>query len=146
MATKHTHTLSANGVASNGVKAILKNYRQSPRKVRLVADMIRGKSVMHAQQALAFTPKKTSPAIAKLLNSAIANARQSGFSAENLFVKSITVDKGIVMKRMRPFARGRAGRINKATSIIKLELVSISNMKSAKKSSRAGSKQPVTGN
>lgn len=104
------------------MKALLKNYRQSPRKVRLVADLIRGKSVGEAQRALRFLPKKSSPTVQKLLDSAVANARGRGLSPEGLFVKNITVDKGAVMKRYRPFARGRAGSVRKTMSIISLEL------------------------
>ena len=104
------------------MKALLKNYHQSPRKVRLVADLIRGKSVPAARAALMYLPKKSSPAISKLLDSAIANARASGASADNLFVKKITVDKGAVLRRARPFARGRAGAVRKTMSIINLEL------------------------
>ncbi len=101
------------------MKALLKNYHQAPRKVRLVADLIRGKSVAQAREALTFLPKKSSPVLAKLLNSAVANA---GRSADDLFVKTITVDKGAVMKRGRPFSRGRSGTLHKELSIIFLEL------------------------
>lgn len=104
------------------MKALLTNYHQSPRKVRLVADLIRGKSVAAARAALLYLPKKSSPAIGKLLDSAIANARSTGASAENLFVKTITVNKGAVMRRARPFARGRSGSIRKTMSIVFLEL------------------------
>jgi len=104
------------------MKATLKNYHQSPRKVRLVADLIRGKSVPAARAALSFLPKKSSPVIGKLLESAVANARSSDLSAEQLFVKKITVDKGSVMRRSRPFARGRSGTIRKTMSIVYLEL------------------------
>lgn len=104
------------------MKALLKNYHQSPRKVRLVADLIRGKSVPAARAALMYLPKKSSPAIGKLLDSAIANARSQGNAPENLFVKTITVNKGTVLKRARPFARGRSGSIHKEMSIIALEL------------------------
>ena len=104
------------------MKALLTNYHQSPRKVRLVADLIRGKSVSAARAALLYLPKKSSPAIGKLLDSAIANAGVQGASAENLFVKTITVDKGLVMRRGRPFARGRSGTIRKTMSIVRLEL------------------------
>jgi len=106
----------------NPMKAKLTNYHQSPRKVRLVANLIRGKSVERARAALKFLPQKSSPAIEKLLSSAIANARNAGFTAENLFVKTITVNKGAVMKRARPFARGRSGTIRKTMSIVCLEL------------------------
>jgi large subunit ribosomal protein L22 len=104
------------------MKALLKNYHQSPRKVRLVADLIRGKSVPAARAALLYLPKKSSPAISKLLDSAVANARQTGAEPANLFVKKITVDKGLVMRRARPFARGRSGSLRKAMSIVFIEL------------------------
>ena len=114
------------------MKALLTNYHQSPRKVRLVADLIRGKSVAAARAALLYLPKKSSPAIGKLLDSAVANASSAGAVAENLFVKTITVNKGIVMRRARPFARGRAGSIRKTMSIVFLELGTVA--KAAKKS------------
>ncbi len=104
------------------MKAFLKNYHQSPRKVRLVADLIRGKSVRDAKMALSFLPKKSAPAIEKLLDSAVANARSQGVATEDLVVRSITVDKGMVMRRSRPFARGRSGRLLKRMSMINLEL------------------------
>ena len=104
------------------MKALLTNYHQSPRKVRLVADLIRGKSVGAARMALQFLPKKSSPAVQKLLDSAVANARGQGISPESLYVKKITVDKGAVLRRSRPFARGRSGAVRKTMSIIFLEL------------------------
>ena len=107
------------------MKATLTNYHQSPRKVRLVADLIRGKSVPAARAALLYLPKKSSPVIENLLDSAVANARSRGESAENLFVKTITVDKGAVLRRHRPFARGRAGSVRKTMSIVNLELGTI---------------------
>ena len=116
------------------MKALLTNYHQSPRKVRLVADLIRGKSVPAARAALSFLPKKSAPAVSKLLDSAVANARASNFSAEQLFVKKITVDKGTVMRRSRPFARGRAGSVHKTMSIVALELSPLQEAGSAKRS------------
>ena len=104
------------------MKALLTNYHQSPRKVRLVADLIRGKSVPAARAALLYLPKKSSPAIGKLLDSAIANASSSGKNIEDLFVKTITVNKGAVLRRRRPFARGRSGTIRKVMSIVFIEL------------------------
>lgn len=104
------------------MKALLTNFKQSPRKVRLVADMIRGKRALVARDLLAFTPKKSAPEIEKLLASAISNARQQGMNPEDLIVKTITVDKGAVLKRFMPKARGRAGRIHRTMSIVKLEL------------------------
>ena len=119
------------------MKALLTNYHQSPRKVRLVADLLRGKSVVQAKAALAFLPKKSSPAVAKLLDSATANARNMGAAVEDLFVKKITVDKGMVMRRARPFARGRSGTIRKTMSIVFLELGTVSKADSKKKSKSA---------
>src|SRR6185436_7223915 len=104
------------------MKALLTNYHQSPRKVRLVADLIRGKSVAHAKAALMFLPKKSSPAIEKLLDSAVSNARQMGADASNLFVKTIQVNKGIAMRRFMPKARGRANRFQKTMSIVSIVL------------------------
>ena len=104
------------------MKALLKNYHQSPRKVRLVANLIRGKSVSHARAALSFLPKKSGPAIVKLLDSAVANASQKGAESDSLYVKTISVDKGATMRRFRPFGRGRSGAIHKTMSIVKLEL------------------------
>lgn len=121
------------------MKALLKNYHQSPRKVRLVADLIRGKSVPAARAALTFLPKKSSPAISKLLDSALANARVAGNTPENLFVKTITVNKGAVLRRSRPFARGRAGSIRKTMSIVSLEL---GTQVLAKKTSKKRSQRP----
>ena len=82
------------------MKALLTNYHQSPRKVRLVADLIRGKSIAQAKAALMFLPKKSSPAIEKLLDSAVSNARQVGADTDNLFIKTIQVNKGLVMRRL----------------------------------------------
>ena len=120
------------------MKALLTNYHQSPRKVRLVADLIRGKSVPAARAALLYLPKKSSPAISKLLDSAVANARQTGAEAADLFVKKITVDKGLVMRRARPFGRGRSGSIRKTMSIVFLEL----GTQSAPKKKSASSSKP----
>ena len=98
------------------MKAILKNYRQSPRKVRLVASLVSGKSVSVANTQLFFLPKRSALPIRKLIASAIANATNSGLSIDNLYIKSLTVDKGIVLKRMMPRAYGVGKRINKRTS------------------------------
>lgn len=104
------------------MKAYLKNYRQSPRKVRLVGDAISGKKVGDAMLYLSFLPKRAAGPVSKLLASALANAKQSGEKIEDLVVSSIRVDKGIVLKRMMPRARGSAFRINKRTSHITLSL------------------------
>lgn len=105
------------------MKAFLKNYRQSPRKVALVAGLIKGKRVADALVSLDNLPKRASLPIKKLLISAISNAKQAGINEENLFVENITVNKGIVMKRIMPRARGSASRINKRTSHVMLTLI-----------------------
>ena len=104
------------------MKAFLKNYRQSPRKVRLVANLIKGKNINLALSELDFLPKRAGFPIKKLLLSAIANATSNGISKDNLYIKELTVDKGIVMKRMMPAAMGTGHRINKRTSHITLTL------------------------
>ncbi len=105
------------------MKASLSNYRQSPRKVRLVANLIKGKKVSDAEVALSFLVKRASLPISNLLNSAVANAKQNnGIDKENLFVKNLTVDKGIVMKRFMPRARGMSSAINKRTSHVLIVL------------------------
>ena len=104
------------------MKAFLKNYRQSPRKVRLVAGLIKGKSVAEAIAELDFLAKRAGLPIKKLLLSAVANAKQMGLEKENLFIKELRVDKGIVMKRMMPAAMGTGHRINKRTSHLNLLL------------------------
>lgn len=105
------------------MKASLKNYRQSPRKVRLVADLVRGKSVEQALIELQYLPKRASDVMMKLISSATANAENNfKVKPETLIVKDISVDQGITLKRYRPRARGVAKRINKRTSNIKLSL------------------------
>lgn len=104
------------------MKASLTNFKQSPRKVRLVADMIRGKKVAIARDSLVFLAKKSSPEMIKLLNSAIANARQQGMNPDDLIVSKISVDKANVIRRFKPMARGRAAGIRRTMSHINLEL------------------------
>ena len=105
------------------MKAILKNYRQSPRNTRLVEDAIVGKSAIDAIDQLRFMPKRAAMPVLKLLESALVNAMNTtGVDKNDLIVKSIRVDKGIVLKRMMPRARGSAYRINKRTSHVAIEL------------------------
>jgi len=105
------------------MKATLKQYRQSPRKVRLVADLVRGKKVDRALTDLEFASKRASSVLRKLLNAAIAGAKHD-FKAnkEDLFIKEITVDQGPTLHRWRQRARGRATPINKRTSNITVVL------------------------
>ena len=104
------------------MKAFLKNYRQSPRKVRLIADLVRGKKVQDALTTLKFVDKRASGPFAKVIESAVANAKDQGKNIENLFIKTVAVDKGVVYKRFMPRARGSASRINKRNSHIRVEL------------------------
>ena len=104
------------------MKAFLKNYRQSPRKVRLVVDLVRGKEVEKALQVLTFVNKRAALPIEKLIRGAVANAKSTGTDTAKLFITKITVDKGVVQKRFMPRARGAAARINKRSSHITLEL------------------------
>lgn len=104
------------------MKAFLKNYRQSPRKVRLVAGLIRGKNVGEAVAELDFLAKRAGLPIKKLLLSAVANAKNMGIDTDNLYIKELRVDKGITMKRMMPAAMGTGHRINKRTSHLNIML------------------------
>lgn len=105
------------------MKANLKNYRQSPRKVRLVADLVRGKKVSQALLELKYLPKRATEVMTKLISSAVANAKNNfKVSADDLVIKEISVDQGVTLKRYRPRARGVAKRINKRTSNIALTL------------------------
>ncbi|HEU5139003.1 MAG TPA: 50S ribosomal protein L22 [Bacillales bacterium] len=100
-------------------KASAKQIRISPRKARLVVDLIRGKQVGEAFAILKNTPRAASPLVEKVLKSAIANAEHNyEMEPDELSVHRIYVDEGATMKRFRPRAMGRAGRINKRTSHI----------------------------
>lgn len=104
-------------------KAHLRYLRIAPRKVRLVADSIRGKSIREAELVLKFMAKKSAGSVSKLLQSAIANAKHNfNLEKESLFVKNITVDKGPVQKRFMPRARGSASSIHKHSSHITITL------------------------
>jgi large subunit ribosomal protein L22 len=104
------------------MKAFLKNYRQSPRKVRLVTELIKGKRVAEGFVYLENLPKRASLPMKKLLSSAVSNAKNLGISEENLYIDNIVINKGIVLKRMMPRARGSASRINRRTSHVLLTL------------------------
>jgi|SRR3989344_4897133 len=117
------------------MRAFLKNYRQSPRKVRLVASAIRGKRVSEALVALSALPKRATAPLKKLLESAIANAKHGGEAKEmqSLFIKEIQVNKGVTLKRSLPRAMGRATPINKRSSHVTLILGEKENNKTTKK-------------
>ncbi len=103
--------------------ATLRYLRMAPRKVRLVADLVRGKSVEDALKTLRFTPKVASRPMKKLIESALANAENNhGLDIDILWVKEIRVDEGPTLKRFRPRAQGRAFPIHKRTSHISVVL------------------------
>ena len=105
------------------MKASLYNYRQSPRTVRLVANLIKGMKISDAEVSLSFLPKRASLPILKLLRSATANAEKNfNMKKDSLIVSDVRVDKGIVLKRMMPRARGSGARILKRTSHVVLIL------------------------
>lgn len=100
-------------------RAVARYVRISPRKARLVVDLIRGKEVGEAISILRHTPKAASSIVEKVLNSAIANAEHNySMNPNDLVISEIYVDPGPTMKRFRPRAQGRASRINKRTSHI----------------------------
>jgi large subunit ribosomal protein L22 len=104
------------------VKAQLSNFRQAPRKMRMVANVVRGKKVSDALVNLDFVAKKAALPIKKLLQSAVANAKNLDMPVENLMVKTIKVDSGSILYRRMPAARGSAHPIRKRTSKISVEL------------------------
>jgi large subunit ribosomal protein L22 len=93
------------------MKASLSNYRQTPRKTRLVTELVKGKSVAEALTALKFIDKRAAAPVAKLIASAAANAEKQGEDARELYVQNITVDKGGILYRTMPRAFGRSAPI-----------------------------------
>ena len=111
-------------VETQEVRAVAKWVRMSPRKARLVAEHIRGRSVPEARTVLAFTQRAAAREIEKVLRSAVANAEANhGLNGDSLVVSAAYVDEGPVMKRWRARARGRVARIKKPTCHITVKLV-----------------------
>ena len=104
------------------MKATLAAHNQSPRKVRLVAELIKGKTVPAALIALQFLPKRASEPMLKLVKSAAANAVQKGENPDELTVKSVNVESAGMMKRYMPRAMGRATIIRRKKSRVIVEL------------------------
>lgn len=105
------------------MKAILRNYRQSPRKVALAAALVRGKTAGVAITQLRFATKRASAPLIKLIQSAVSNARSQGIAnPEGLTIQEFRVDQGVTLKRMMPRARGSAARILKRSSHVILTL------------------------
>ncbi len=111
------------------ITAKLNDYRQSSRKVRLVANLIKGKKVEDAKSSLSFLVKRAAKPLSDLLDSAIANAEHNfNITADKLFVREFRVDEGVVLKRRMPRARGMAYPIKKRTSHVFIQLDTIDNM------------------
>ena len=114
---------------ANKYVAVLKNCPTSPRKMRLVVDMIRGADVNKALDMLKYSPKEASRKVEKLLLSAIANWQNKNEGARvedsNLFIKEIFVDSGRMLKRIRPAPQGRAHRIRKRSNHVTMILDSL---------------------
>ncbi len=102
--------------------AELNSYRQSPRKMRVVSDSVRGKKVEEAIMALRFLGKRAAEPLSKLIESAVSNAKQNGMDEKALWIKELRVDGGAIMYRRRSASRGRAPVIRKRTSHIKVVL------------------------
>ncbi|MBU1106925.1 MAG: 50S ribosomal protein L22 [Candidatus Riflebacteria bacterium] len=128
-------------------RAVLRNIGSSPKKLRLIADVIRGKNVDEALATLQFMQKGGAPTLLKLLKSAIANAGSNhDLRADDLYVAKITIDGGATMKRFMARARGRANRIRKRTShavIVLREKFSMAKFAVSAQTSEAGAKKTV---
>lgn len=111
---------------SKEITAQLRFLRNSPRKMRLVVDLMRGRSVVRTQNLLSVMNKTAAKHLLKLLNSAVANAKHNySLTADQLRVKSIMVDGGPALKRWMPKAHGRATPVRERTSHVKLVLEEI---------------------
>nr|AVR47597.1 ribosomal protein L22 ['Cajanus scarabaeoides' witches'-broom phytoplasma] len=126
---------------NNDVKAIAKRVPIAPRKIRLVIDLIRDKSIEEAQAILDFTNKAAAIVASKLLKSAVSNAVNNfNFNINNLYVKKIFVNQGVRMKRLLPRAKGRSNQIQKNTSHITI-FVASNESESERKVVSSGSKE-----
>jgi large subunit ribosomal protein L22 len=115
--------IALKGVYAMEAKAVARHIRISPQKARLVADVVRGLEVDKAITTLRFMPKKGARILRKVIESAVANASQSQeIDVDTLYVKTVFIDGGPTLKRIRPRAMGRASRILKRTSHITVVL------------------------
>lgn len=123
-------------------KAVLRYVRVTPRKARLVVDLIRGKNAEEAMTVLKFTPRRAARIVGKVLNSAVANATQQEMGdVDSLRVSAAYVNVGPTMKRVRPRAMGRANTILKRTSHITLVLAADEGLPVKKAKKKANQKQ-----
>jgi large subunit ribosomal protein L22 len=126
---------------SSGTKAVGRYVRSSAKKVRPVLDLIRGKDVKRADEILQFTDREAARLTRKVLASAVANAiENSQQDADDLFVKACFADEGPTLKRFRPRARGRAGKINKRTAHITVVVARMSDEQMVVREAKAGSR------
>ncbi|MFN8258020.1 MAG: 50S ribosomal protein L22 [Bacteroidales bacterium] len=127
-ARKHNRAEALKEAKKNRYSAALRNCPTSPRKMRLMADLVRGTGVKRALDVLKFSPKEASRRLEKLLLSAISNwqIKNEGVRMEdaNLYVKEVYVDSGRVLKRLRPAPQGRAHRIRKRSNHVTIILES----------------------
>lgn len=124
------------------ITAKLNNYRQSPRKVRLIANLVKGKKVDEALDILGFAGKRASLPLKTLIESAISNAKNNfNLEKDSLFVKEFRVDGGAILYRRMPRARGTAYPIRKRTSHVSVELES-KEIKESKKAKSKKAKSP----
>jgi len=123
---KHIRAEKRKEIQQSRHNAILRNCPTSPRKMRLVADQIRGRAAVDALNILTHSPKEASGRLYKLLKSAISNWEKKNetkrFEEADLFVSEITVDSGRVLKRLRPAPQGRAYRVRKRSNHVTLVL------------------------
>ena len=111
------------GIGRDQGKATAKYIRVTPRKMKIVADLIKGKSIDEAYAILMYTPKAASPILTKVLKSAEANAvNNNGLNRDDLYVADAFANPGPIIKRFMPRARGSANRINKRTSHVTIVL------------------------
>ena len=121
--------------------ATLRYLRMAPRKVRLVADLVRGKKVEEAQTMLRFVPKRAAEPILKILHSAVASSESE---ESNLYIAKVTVDEGPKLKRYRARARGAAYPIQKKTSHVTIVLDEIEKGKASKAKPTSGVAKPAS--
>jgi large subunit ribosomal protein L22 len=125
--------------AREEVQAVAKFVRVSPRKARLVADHIRGRSVPEARAILAFTPRAAAREVEKVLRSAVANAESNPnlhWNGDELYVSAVFVDEGPTIKRWRARARGRVNRILKRTCHITVKVDQLEQIEPVAKAPR----------
>ncbi len=129
-------------MANTETKAKLKNLHIAPRKVRLVANLIKGMPVDEALAQLLVVTARSADPIVKLLRSAVSNAKSAGMKTDSLVVKTIFVDQGPIMKRILPRAQGRATPIHKKISHITIVLAEKESVKSRRFDLTKAEKKP----